>query len=292
LFFLIIRACFTFLDLTRQTSSKQIQCDRCTIIALVVTITSNSNKTSFQQPSDRWQVTTAWRGEEKLDSILDQPHPMFDVIKKNYPHSYYFTGKSGHTIYIDRPGQVNMKALKKANVKIKDLLFHFVYLTGTSQTEMLSSLNETIHMHTYIHTYIHTYTHTHIHTYTHTYRTGTSCAKFHKPLTYSNVATKRIAEFLWNEIDRSQEGRTISVLDLAGVGFRDMVGEVMDFVKKASAISQEHYPERSFKIYIVNSPRFFATTWRLIKPWLAEETVKKISINRTPPTVSQVFLCM
>ncbi|CAN0044735.1 unnamed protein product, partial [Scytosiphon promiscuus] len=36
-----------------------------------------------------------WREEEKVDGILDEPSPHYDIIKKYYPHFYFKHAKSG-----------------------------------------------------------------------------------------------------------------------------------------------------------------------------------------------------
>ncbi|CUA70373.1 Sec14 cytosolic factor [Rhizoctonia solani] len=68
-----------------------------------------------------------------------------------------------------------------------------------------------------------------------------------------------------------------TILDLKGVGIGSFY-QVKDYVMKASAIGQNYYPETMGKFYIVNSPYLFSTVWTLVKPWLDEVTVSKISI--------------
>jgi len=40
----------------------------------------------------------------------------------------------------------------------------------------------------------------------------------------------------------------------------------------------QHYPERSFQIYLLNVPMWFDGTFSLIKPMLREKTQKKIQV--------------
>lgn len=77
----------------------------------------------------RWEQTIQWREEKELDCILEQPHVKFDVIKRFYPHYFPGRAKEGNPIYIERPGDINLKALKKAGVTTEDLLWHTVFLT-------------------------------------------------------------------------------------------------------------------------------------------------------------------
>lgn len=174
----------------------------------------------------RWIRTCEWRVEGKIDEILDQPHPWYRTLKKHVPNYYFGRGKTGYPVYIDQPGKVNMKAIRRAGLKLSDLLFHFIYCT----------------------------------------------------------------ELQWTHLEPSERARTISILDLQGVSLFDFAGEVVDFVKKTVALSGEHYPERAYRIYVLNAPRFFAGVWNVVKPWVDEETRKKIGIFRNVSAFKPVLL--
>jgi len=87
-------------------------------------------------------------------------------------------------------------------------------------------------------------------------------------------------EFMWTYIEPSEEGKSIYIIDLAGIGIRDFAGDVVDFVKKTSAFTSAHYPERSGSIFIINVPSWFSIIWNTVKPWVDEVTRKKIKILR------------
>jgi hypothetical protein len=59
---------------------------------------------------------------------------------------------------------------------------------------------------------------------------------------------------------------------------RDFAGEVVDFVKKTSAFTAAHYPERSGSIFVINVPSWFSIIWKTVSPWIDPVTVKKIKI--------------
>ena len=73
-------------------------------------------------------------------------------------------------------------------------------------------------------------------------------------------------DYMWTKIEDSEEGKSIYVIDLDGIGFRDFAGEVVDFVKKASTFTGDHYPERSGSIFVVNVPSWFSVIWNVVKP--------------------------
>ena len=85
-------------------------------------------------------------------------------------------------------------------------------------------------------------------------------------------------EYMWSKIDTSVEAKSIYIIDLDGIGFRDFAGEVVDFVKKASSFTAAHYPERSGSVFIINVPSWFSVIWNVVKPLIDDVTKKKISI--------------
>ncbi|KAJ0348831.1 hypothetical protein COL154_006526 [Colletotrichum chrysophilum] len=68
-----------------------------------------------------------------------------------------------------------------------------------------------------------------------------------------------------------------TIMDMKGVPITRLP-QVYDYVKKASVISQNYYPERLGKLYIINAPWGFSTAWSVIKGWLDPVTVSKINI--------------
>jgi CRAL/TRIO domain len=66
-----------------------------------------------------------------------------------------------------------------------------------------------------------------------------------------------VTEFGWQWLDRSDSGKSLYIIDLKGVRLTDFAGEVIDFVRKASAFTGAHYPERSGCIFIINVPSWF-----------------------------------
>ncbi|RBR05022.1 uncharacterized protein FIESC28_11424 [Fusarium coffeatum] len=68
-----------------------------------------------------------------------------------------------------------------------------------------------------------------------------------------------------------------TVMDLKGVSI-GKVPQVYSYVKQASVISQNYYPERLGKLYMINAPWGFSTVWSIVKGWLDPVTVSKINI--------------
>ena len=68
-----------------------------------------------------------------------------------------------------------------------------------------------------------------------------------------------------------------SIMDLQGVGI-SKVSSVYGYVKQASAISQNYYPERLGKLYLINAPWGFSSVFSVVKGFLDPVTVKKIHV--------------
>jgi len=74
---------------------------------------------------------------------------------------------------------------------------------------------------------------------------------------------------------------TCYILDLKGVSAKMMSPKIWDFLKRASRIGQDYYPEILGVMYIVNTPLFFHGAWQIIKGFFDEKTRKKVHILGT-----------
>lgn len=68
-----------------------------------------------------------------------------------------------------------------------------------------------------------------------------------------------------------------SIMDLKGVSLSN-AGQVYGYLQKASSISQDHYPERLGKLYLINAPWGFSGIFAVVKRFLDPVTVAKIHI--------------
>jgi len=75
-----------------------------------------------------------------------------------------------------------------------------------------------------------------------------------------------LMEWVREELDPGPvpNGRYIRILDLHGLGFMDVVDrDVTYLVRELLGILDYYYPSRLAHTYIVNTPRFFGTLWRV-----------------------------
>jgi hypothetical protein len=54
--------------------------------------------------------------------------------------------------------------------------------------------------------------------------------------------------------------------------------KALTIIKEQSAIDGICFPETMNKMFIINGPRFFSPTWKLIKGWLDARTANKIEV--------------
>lgn len=88
-----------------------------------------AEKGDDEKARDRYINTLAWRKEKELDTILQRPWPHFRLIKANYPHFYHKCGKNNEPVYYEKPGKIDLKTLKAANIKLTDLLYNYLMVT-------------------------------------------------------------------------------------------------------------------------------------------------------------------
>jgi len=70
----------------------------------------------------------------------------------------------------------------------------------------------------------------------------------------------------------------ICILDLEGLTMAQLSQRTLNIVKSMSAIDSLCFPETMNKMYIVNGPRFFSATWKLIKSWIDARTASKVEV--------------
>ncbi|KAJ5683393.1 Sec14 cytosolic factor [Penicillium macrosclerotiorum] len=68
-----------------------------------------------------------------------------------------------------------------------------------------------------------------------------------------------------------------TIMDLKGVGVTS-IPSVYSYVRQASEISQNYYPERLGKLYLINAPWGFSSVFSVVKGFLDPVTVNKIHV--------------
>lgn len=70
----------------------------------------------------------------------------------------------------------------------------------------------------------------------------------------------------------------VTVLDLDHLTVSKLGSSTLEIIKEQSKIDSLCFPETMNKMIILNAPRFFSVTWKLIKGWLDPRTANKIEL--------------
>lgn len=90
-------------------------------------------------------------------------------------------------------------------------------------------------------------------------------------------------EYLMIQLDRQTKetkklSRIVSIYDFFGLNKGHLHRSALGLFKQTLKITQLYYPEMMERCFFINSPVLFTMTWSMIKPWIAERSVKKIEI--------------
>lgn len=70
----------------------------------------------------------------------------------------------------------------------------------------------------------------------------------------------------------------IIVLDLGALSVSQLNSRTLNVIKEQAFIDSLCFPETMNKMIIINAPRFFSATWKIIKGWIDVRTANKIEI--------------
>ena len=75
--------------------------------------------------------------------------------------------------------------------------------------------------------------------------------------------------------------QSCTILDANGIGIFSLVGPIKGFVKLASDIGQDYYPEMLGKMTIINVGFLFRAIWSMVKGFIDPKTQSKISLLKS-----------
>ncbi|OQS01387.1 hypothetical protein ACHHYP_01192 [Achlya hypogyna] len=99
-------------------------------------------------------------------------------------------------------------------------------------------------------------------------------------------------EFLWNVVDARPAplGTQLKIVDMNGVSLSDFGGDVVAFMKQCSAVGEAYYPERLYKVFIVNPPSWFNMIWKAVSPLVNPKTREKINVVKGQKEIQKALL--
>lgn len=91
---------------------------------------------------------------------------------------------------------------------------------------------------------------------------------------------ERVVHVIFKEASRARGKlveRTVTILDVKGLGLMD-VSSNKEFLKLATKIAQDYYPEMMAKMFIINAGFSFKAIWSIVKVFLDKKTTDKVSL--------------
>lgn len=77
----------------------------------------------------RYQQTLQWRKDNKIDSLLFDAWPTFELTKQHYPHYFHGLGRNGQPVFYEQPPKTDLRALRNGGVGSAQLLKHYAMVT-------------------------------------------------------------------------------------------------------------------------------------------------------------------
>jgi hypothetical protein len=77
----------------------------------------------------RYDMTLEWRRENSIDTVLYEPQPHFELIKRHYPQFFHLRGRNKEPVWYEMASQVDLKSLRQAGLNIDQLMRHYFFVT-------------------------------------------------------------------------------------------------------------------------------------------------------------------
>ena len=88
-----------------------------------------------------------------------------------------------------------------------------------------------------------------------------------------------VLEWVLNDLTRDKAGSFVRIYDLKGISLFDLADkQAIALGQQMMDVLEKYYPERMAKAFVVNTPSFFATAWKMVKPMLDPRTAHKIQV--------------
>ena len=85
----------------------------------------------------------------------------------------------------------------------------------------------------------------------------------------------------WSAVVQRPVEQSCTILDANGIGIFSLVGPIKGFVKLASDIGQDYYPEMLGKMTIINVGFLFRAIWSMVKSFIDPKTQSKINLLKS-----------
>ena len=100
--------------------------------------------------------------------------------------------------------------------------------------------------------------------------------KYWNPHDYSKDEYETYVAYFSAMLERQMTSQTQHVIVFDMSGWAIWHGSYLSYIKRLIDIAQNQYPERLFRVLMINSPFLFRASWVVIKPWLDPVTASKV----------------
>ncbi|XP_024522002.1 phosphatidylinositol/phosphatidylcholine transfer protein SFH1-like isoform X1 [Selaginella moellendorffii] len=196
-----------------------------------------------------YEAMLQWRAEVRADAIKQEfDFQERDATQELYPRFYHKVDKLGRPIYIERLGKLRLEELFKVTSMERMLLDHI------KEWEIFVDV-----------------------------RLPAASRDAGRAITQSLAILdlKGVVKFLFFFF--GSFAVKVSIFFLASLlqVVKHVSKQVRQFVRAILRIDQDFYPEFLGKMVIVNAPVYFKALWSIVKPWLDNQTQKKIEVHGT-----------
>jgi hypothetical protein len=103
-----------------------------------------------------------------------------------------------------------------------------------------------------------------------------------------------VLEWVLNDLTKDKSGSFVRIYDLKGISLFDLADkQAIALGQQMMDLLEKYYPERMAMAFVVNTPSFFATAWKMVKPMLDPRTAQKIQVlSGTAHTYSALSVIM
>ena len=79
------------------------------------------------EAAERWRQTLQWRRDQRLDGLLAEEQPRFELMKRCYPSYFHGRSKTGAPVIYEQLGCIDIKRLKAEGIDKTTLLRHYLF---------------------------------------------------------------------------------------------------------------------------------------------------------------------
>ena len=86
-------------------------------------------KGNQMEGKQRYEDTLTWRRDNRIDDLLFDAWPAFELTKQHYPHFFHGRGRQGQPVFYEQPPKTDLRALRAGGIGVEQLLRYYAMIT-------------------------------------------------------------------------------------------------------------------------------------------------------------------